>query len=411
MSYFKTTLTGLSWTTALRGSIRIMAIGKTAILARILLPEQFGAFGIAAMALALLEIVTETGINVFLLQEKGDYKEYIDTAWVVSIVRGILISILIIVAAPSISKFFNSPQSLSLLMLAGIIPTIRGFINPANIIFQKDLRFDKEFGYRFGILVVEIAVTILIALATRSAISFVWGLIFSAVTEVVLSFILIKPWPKIRFEKDKLKKVLDRGKWVTGFGIFDYIFTQGDNIAVGRMLGEAPLGIYRTSYSLSTLPVTEISEIFYKVMFPVLVKVAHEPDRLKRMMTKSVIGVTLLMLVVGLGVFILAGPIVRILLGDKWIAAIPVVRVLAITGLFRGLSFSFNSIFVALERQKFVTMIIFTSMSGLLITIVPLVKQYGLIGAAYASALGSILSIPVAIICMKRLLDSYEPAK
>jgi lipopolysaccharide exporter len=411
MSYFKTALTGLSWTAALRGSIRVLAIGKTAVLARLLLPEQFGAFGIAAMALALLEIVTETGINVFLLQEKGDFKEYIDTAWVVSIIRGILISILIIVAAPYISTFFGSPQSLNLLYLAGVIPAIRGFINPANIIFQKDLRFDREFGYRFGILIVEILATILIAWQTRSAISFVWGLIFSAVTEVILSFVLISPKPKIKFEKEKLKHVLDRGKWVTGFGIFDYIFTQGDNIAVGRLLGEAPLGIYRTSYSLSTMPVTEISEIFYKVMFPVLVKVSHDPQRLKKMVAKSVAVVILLMLFVGICVFIFADPLVRVLLGYRWIEAIPVIRVLAITGLFRGLSFSFNSIFVALEKQKYVTMIIFTSMLGLVITIVPMIHQFGIIGAAYASALGSIIAIPVALVCMSKTLNIYGQTK
>lgn len=408
MSYFKSTFIGLTWTTALRGSIRALAILKTAILARILLPDQFGAFGIAAMALALLEILTETGINVFLLQEKGDYREYVDTAWVVSIVRGGLISLLIFATAPLISQFFSSPQSLPLLYLAGVIPVIRGFINPSNIIFQKDLRFDKEFIYRFGILLVEIVVTIFMAWQTRSAMSFVWGLIFAAVTEVTLSFVFISPRPKLRFETPKLKRVLDRGKWVTGFGIFDYMFTQGDNIAVGRILGDTSLGIYRTSYSLSTLPVTEISEIFYKVMFPVLVKVSHEPQRLKKIVLKSVSVVFVIMVLAGVSVFLLAGPIVSVLLGEKWISAIPVVRVLAITGLFRGLSFLFNSFFVAAEKQKYITFIIFSSMLGLAVSIVPLVRQFGIIGAAYSSAFGSICAIPIALFCMHKIIKNYE---
>ena len=85
----------------LRGSTRGLALLKMVVLARFLTPAQFGVFGIALLALAFLEIITETGINVVLIQEEDEIDSYISTAWIVSIARGVLISIAIF------ENFFN----------------------------------------------------------------------------------------------------------------------------------------------------------------------------------------------------------------------------------------------------------------------------------------------------------------
>ncbi len=406
MGYFKTTLSGLSWTAALRGSIRLLAFVRLAILARLLLPEQFGAFGVAAMALALLEIMTETGINVFLLQEKDGLSQFINTAWLVSIFRGLIIALLVFVSAPLVANFFSTPDLAPLLYLTCLVPVIRGFINPANVKFQKDLQFNREFAYRLTIFLVESIITVSFAVLTHSAASFVWGLIFSSLIELALSFILISPRPHWSFKLDQLKLILNRGKWVTGFGLFDYVFTQGDNITVGRLLGQAPLGVYRTAYSLSTLPVNEIVDTYYKVSLPVYVKLVGSPARLKSAVLKSVGLLSLTSLIISLAVFFLARPFVLLVLGSAWHAAIPVVKVLAFVGLFRSLSYSFNSLFVALRLQKYVTFIIFTSMLALLVTIVPAVSRFGVIGAGYSAVVSSLVSLPVAVFLAAKTLKS-----
>ena len=117
MSYFKKTLSGIFWIAFLRGIIRVILLAKIAILARLLLPEQFGAFGVAALTISFLEILTETGINVFLLQGREKLEDYIDTAWIISIARGFLISAAIFIAAPYIADFF--PHSF---IIAAVIP-------------------------------------------------------------------------------------------------------------------------------------------------------------------------------------------------------------------------------------------------------------------------------------------------
>src|SRR3990170_4336273 len=92
---------------ALRVLVRGLGFFRIAILARLLTPSQFGIFGIATLVLSFLEIATETGINIFLIQIKENVDDFINTAWIVSIIRGILISFIIIITSPLVVNIFN----------------------------------------------------------------------------------------------------------------------------------------------------------------------------------------------------------------------------------------------------------------------------------------------------------------
>src|SRR3989344_2694613 len=118
MGYFKDAVKGVSWMTAFRILYRAIGLVRIAIIAHLLTPLALGVFGIVSLVLAFLEIITETGINVFLIQEKDEAEGYFNTAWVLSILRGIIISLLIVIAAGPISDFFNSPASKNLLYLS-----------------------------------------------------------------------------------------------------------------------------------------------------------------------------------------------------------------------------------------------------------------------------------------------------
>src|SRR3990170_5219376 len=139
MGYFKTAVSAISWSVTQRWLIRGLTFVRIAILARLLLPAQFGVFSIAALVLGLLEVFTETWINVFLIQEKGDIDSYINTAWVISILRGFFIGGTMALFSPLISKFFHSPDALTILLAMSVVPIVRGFINPSIAKLQKHL--------------------------------------------------------------------------------------------------------------------------------------------------------------------------------------------------------------------------------------------------------------------------------
>lgn len=406
MGYLKDTIKGLSWMTAFRVLYRVIGVIRIAIIAHLLSPYNIGLFGIVTIVLAFLEILTETGINIFLIQEKEDMEGYIDTAWVVSMVRGTLIALLIVATAGPISSFFNSPGSKILLYIVALVPFLRGFINPSVVKFQKDLLFHKEFAYRILVFTVESIVSVLGVIILRNPYGLVYGLVAGAVFELVYTFVVARPWPKLKFDKVKSGHVINQGKWVTLFGIFDYLYTQSDNIVVGRLLGVAPLGIYDNAYTISTSPLTEIGTVFYTVTFPVFSKISGDAARLKSAFIKNTLLNFVLMSAAGVFVFIFAAPIVHILFGNGWDAAIPVVKLLSILGVVRGVALSTGSLLIAKEKQKYSAVITFVSMLGLWVTIIPLVHLYGIIGAGISAIIGTLISLPFTIYFVNKTLKS-----
>lgn len=397
MGYFQDTLKGVGWMTALRGTTRVLAVLKIAILARILSPSQFGVYGIALLTLGFLEVLTETGINIFLIQEKEDTQEYLDSAWVVSIIRGILIALVILASIPVIIFFFHTPQVKTLLYIVAGVAIVRGFINPMEVTFQKTLQFRKEFLFQGLLYLVDASAAIAVAFATRSEIALVVSMLTSATIEAILSFIIFKDRPRLAFDKDKFLKVVNRGKWVTGAGVFQYIFQNIDNVVVGKFLGTAPLGFYQQAYSISTLPVTEVGLIFNKVTFPVYVKISEEKVRLRSAFFKTLGVILLLVSIFGLIILIFSHPLILIFLGSKWLSIEPVLKILAVFGVLKSvLNFSYSA-FLALKMQKVVMLSEFFGILGMGAAIYPMVMKYGIVGAGYSTIIAFVCSLPVVI--------------
>ena len=398
MGYFNDTLRGLGWMTALRGIVRGLAVVKIAILARILLPSQFGVYGIALLVLGFLEMLTETGINVFLIQEKDNLEEYLDSAWVVSILRGILISLVILLSIPLVVWFFDSPQAASLLYLIAGVGFVRGFINPMTVKFQKDLEFKKEFSFQSVLFFADAVVVITLGIITKSESAMIWGMLTAAVLEVIMSFVIFNKRPKLYLDMGKVKKIINAGKWVTGAGIFSYLFQNIDNIVVGKILGTGSLGLYQQAYRISTLPISEVGQIFNKVTFPVFVNISADAERLKNAYKKTLLIIFGLVLPFGLIVTFFSHQIILFILGPNWLPAEPALKVLALFGVLKSLINSSYSLFLSVKLQKIVMTSELIGIIGIGLLIYPLTLRFGILGASYAALLGSLFSLPVILI-------------
>lgn len=393
--YSRQALAGISWVGALRVATRSIAFFKTAILARILLPAQFGIYGVATLTLELLETLTETGINIILVQEKRGIDRYVDTAWAISIARGLIISTLIILLAPFVSGFFRLKGAGAIIYLTALVPFIRGFINPAVAKMQKELEFKKEFKYKFPIYTLDALVSIALSLATKSPTSLIWGLVAGAVLEVFISFVFILPRPKFALERVKLKKVISRGKWITAYGIFNYAYENIDDMAVARILNQSALGIYQVAYKISSLPITEVSQVFGRVTFPLYRKIADDKKRLRKAFLKATLMMAVLIIPFSALIFLFSRQIVLIVLGPNWLGAVGILKLLAIHGGLRGLSYPLMSVFLAVNKQEYITWVTLLGLSALGLTIIPLINLYGIIGAGIATIIASLVSIPL----------------
>ncbi len=397
MSYLKLTAKGLGWVGGGRVFSRAFAYARIAVLARVLTPADFGAIGVATLILAFLEILTETGINTVLIQKKQSIDSYINTAWIISIARGLVIFILLVLLAPVIAHFFRSPESKNLILLISLVPLIRGFINPSIVKFHRNLRFDKEVVFRNGLFVVDALVAIILAIVTRRPESLIVGFIVSALLEVFFSHMIVKPYPKFKFSREKARYITDHGKWLTGQGILQYAFRQGDDIIVGRVLGITSLGYYQQAYKISTLPISEIADVVGKVTFPVFTKFSDNKARLKRAFSKSFFSVSVLSAIIGGIIYLFPEEIISLILGDKWLPVVSVLKILAIFGVLKAISSSFNPLFLSLKKQRYVIQTAFVGTVFMLLSIVPLISLFGLNGAAYATIIGVLASMPLTI--------------
>lgn len=404
MGYFKDVAKGISWMAVLRVSMRGLAIVKIAILARFLTPAQFGNYGIALLVLGFLEVLTETGINIFLIQEKDDIKPYLNSAWVVSIVRGILITAVILGSAPLVIHFFKASQILPLLYIVAGVAFVRGFINPTEVNYQKKLQFKQEFWYKGFLYFVDISLAVTLGILTKSESSMLISMLASAFVEVILSFILFKDRPRFSIDKDKVLEVINSGKWITGAGVFNYVFQNIDNVTVGKVLGTTSLGFYQQAYSISTLPVTEVGNIFNKVTFPVYVAIGGDRGRLKKAFYKTLGVISLLVIVFAIIILFFSKPIILIFLGENWLPIEPVLKMLAIFGALKSvLNFSY-SLFFSLKLQKYVMYSELMGIIGMVIAIYPMTLKYGIVGAAYSTIIAFVCSLPIVVYHIRKVL-------
>lgn len=407
MGYTKSAITSATWVSLLRSVFRTSSFIRTAFLARILTPYQFGLFGVAAIVLGLVEMFTETGINVFLIQDKHQktLESYIDTAWYVSILRGIIVAILICISAPLITNFFNSPDSLSLLLLISLVPLIRGFINPAIVSFQKYLQFQSDFWFRSGIIIVESIVAIVSAYILQSPVSLVLGLIAGAITEVFISHRFLSLTPKFRFNSIKFKQIIHHGKWITGAGVLTYFSNKSPDIIIGKTLPKSSLGLYQMAYRLAIIPVEEVSEIINRVSFPILVKISEDKDRLKAATIKIALVYISISLPLSILLFFFSGIVTKIMLGDQWLDIIPLIRIMSLVTFFFSLNAITNPLILATKNQHYLTIISTIRFITIALTIVPLTAKYSIAGTIISLLISFITPIPIRLLFTYKILS------
>lgn len=408
MGYLKDAAKGFGWMGALRAFVVGIGILKIAVLARILSPEQFGVYGFALLVLGLLEVLTETGINIFLIQEKDNPEDYLNSAWVVSILRGILITLLILVTSPLVAHFFSSPAVMPLLYITAGVAFARGFVNPMEVNFQKTLQFSKEFLFRGGLYLTDAVVAVILGFVTKSPSAMVISMLVAAVMEIMVSFTIFKAKPRFEVDWVKVKKVINRGKWITGAGTFNYLFQNIDNIVVGKLLGAAPLGLYQQAYRVSTFPVTQVGEVFNKVTLPVYVQIEGDRRRLRKAFTKTFLVILGLVIPFAFIIYFFSHPLILIFLGDKWLAAEPVLKILAIFGVLKSIVNSSYSLFLSLKEQNIVMYSELFGIIGISASIIPLVNRFGLVGAGYSTIVGALASLPVVLINLKKVFPNEK---
>ncbi|MCI0454776.1 MAG: lipopolysaccharide biosynthesis protein [Candidatus Dadabacteria bacterium] len=394
------------WVFILRVLQKVIGLVKLVVLARVLTPEDFGLIGIALITIATLEMFSTTGFQQALIQKKENIDLYLNTSWTVSIVRGTLLFLILLIVAPYAAVFFSSTESKSVIQVIAVSILFQAFTNIGIIYFRKDLEFNRHFIYELVGTLVEFIVSVSTALILRNVWSIVFGVIAGNFATCLISYYLHPYRPRLSIDFGKAKELWKFGKWLSGTSILNFLITQGDDIFIGKILGATALGFYQMAYRISNVPATEVTHVISQVIFPAYSKLQSDISKLRRAFLQTVELSAIISLPLAASIYILAQDFVYLFLGDKWNASISAIKVLALWGAIRSISSSMGPLFNALGKPRIITITQFVKLLLIALMIYPLTIRFGIVGTCIAITIPPIIiDLPLLFYRTRRYLE------
>jgi len=365
---------------------------KLIVLARLLAPRDFGLMGIALLTMAILDTFTRTGFQESLIQKKENTEKYLDSAWTLLILRGLLLFIILFLSAPAAASFFKTPEAAAVVRVFGISVLLGALTNIGVIYFQKELEFHKQFLFQLAGILTTFVVTITLAILLRNVWALVLGMLTGNGVQTVLSYVLHPYRPRFNFDRRQVKELFGFGKWVMGSSILVFLVTQGDDIFVGKLLGAAMLGLYQVAYKISNAPTSEVTHALQPILFPAFAKLQDNIRSLRETYLQALQFIAFLSFPLA-GLIVVLGPdFTRLFLGEKWLPMIPALQALALAGMVRALLGSTGPLFYGMGKPKIETLWEFVRLLVMLILIFPLTMKWGILGTSLVVLLSVFIS-------------------
>lgn len=346
-------ISGSFWVVVSRLARRSVGLISAVILARILSPTDYGLVAVGLLCVSLFRIFTEVGIKPNLIQERDHNADLLSTAWTLEVTRGLVICVVIFFMAPIGADFFHQPAATPIIRAMSVIPLLSSIANIKIIYFQRELEFHKQFIYEFSGAVVGIITAVISALILRNAWALVFGQVAAELTLTILSYIFFPELPRITFERHSLRKLYTFGKWVFLGGIVSYFAMEGDKYFVGRLFGVELLGMYKMASMLTRIITDEFGKSITKVFFPAYSKISGDLYKLKSVFLKSYETLLSILAPSCLGLFIIADDFIPVILGNKWLGMIPLLKLLALAAFVRTFCISGSGLFYSLNKPKY----------------------------------------------------------
>lgn len=393
---------GAAWMVLLKLLMRLLGVISTLILARLLMPADFGLVALAMAIYGFTGLLGAFGFDAALIhkQDAADRSHY-DTAWTLNLLYGVAQTAVLALLAGPLGQWLGNAELVPLIYLLAGLALIERFENIGVVDFRKELRFHKEFQYEFPVRVVRFAVTVGLAFALRDYWALVAGIAVGRVLKVMLSYAMHPFRPRLSLVR--ARELFWFSKWFLGSHIFGFINQRGDMLILGGMAGTTSLGFYRVGFEISNLPTSELVTPMVRAIFPGYAKAAAEGNLafyVQRML--AVFG--LLAIPAGVGMALVAEPMVSVLLGPKWEPATPLIAVLAIYGILSGLVRANHPVFLAVGKPWVTTF--YTGARAVLT--VPVLLAAVHVGGAQGAAWGQLgiaatLALPYAYLLVREL--------
>ncbi|MEW5829397.1 MAG: lipopolysaccharide biosynthesis protein [Chloroflexota bacterium] len=309
---------GTFWTYLSFAAGKLLNFATTLILARLLVPEEFGVVAYCTIAIQYVDILNAAGIDSALISRRDKVEEAANSAFIANIILGVVSFGTVWVAAPGIAAFFKEPQVTGLLRLLALALPISGLGLVPGAMILRDLKFRTK-------LVPDVArsfskgtISIALALSGYGAWSLIWGQLAGELTAAVLFWVLAGWRPTWKFDREATRDVATFGGHIILVEIAGQLRNNVDYIIVGRILGKGMLGIYALAYRIPELAIRSFDRVVGGVSFPLLAQVQSERETLKATYLGYIRYTSLFTFSIGAGIAIIASSFVHTFLSSEW---------------------------------------------------------------------------------------------
>jgi O-antigen/teichoic acid export membrane protein len=371
---------GSAWMVALRWAMRGLGLLSTFVLARLLSPGDFGLVAMAMLVVGLVEVFSHAGQELALIRLEHPTNADFDSAWTLGLLVGLAVALVLWAVAPLAGLYFHEARAASLIRLLAWRPLIGACANIGVVAFRKDLRFAREFGFQVAQRVATIFLTIGCALVWRDERALLAGLLGGPALGVAISYALHPYRPSLSLAR--ARGMLAFSGWMLLVNVAQYFHDKADEMVVGAVADAGAMGRYSVAADAATAPTVEVVLPVTRALFPVFARIGADRAAVRKAYLDVFSAACLVSVATGGGMALVADDFVRVALGDKWISAIPLVRLLAIAGGLYGIMHNGITVLSATGHAR---------LSGLLsasrtLLLAPALIAAGLLGSVEAIA-------------------------
>jgi lipopolysaccharide exporter len=414
-------VSSVKWSSISMGEGTAIQFITLAVLARLLSPSDFGLMGMIMVVIGFGQAFADMGISNAIIHRQDATKEQLSSLYWLNLLAGFIVFCVVCASTRLIVGFYREPRLNNLLYLVALTFLITPFGQQFQVLFQRELQFNRLAKIEIATSVIYPAVAIILALSGFGVFSLIWGVLASTTAKVLL--LCGAGWhdwrPRFHFARRDLKGYMRFGLYQMGERAINYLNSNLDYLIIGSMLGANSLGYYTLAYNLIIKPSTTMNPVITKVAFPVFSKVQNETERLKKGYLKVLQLLATVNFPMMFGLAAVAPVAIPLTFGEQWLPSIILIQILTIVGLLRSTGNPVGSLLLAKGRVdlglKWNLGLTITQLPGLYLG----AKIGGAIGVAVAfsilQALYSIFNYTVLIRtligpCLRDYIQSMWPS-
>lgn len=395
-SLSKRTISAALWSLFSRGGSQVLKLVSNLILTRLLYPEAFGIMGAAVGIMIMVQLFSDTGTRLSIIQNpRGNEPVFLNTAWVIGIIRGASLSLIMLGIAWPLALIYNKPALGWVMALLALTPLISSLENPSMVLLVRHMKGRRQVLYDFLPQICGFFLTIFFAWMLRSVWALLIGSLLVSTVKLAISYSIDDYRPSIIWDRESAKELVSFGKFVMLNTIIFWAATNLDTFVVGKMLGMDTLGIYNLGLSLGFAVELIVQQLLGNSYFPALSQVMNDRPRCARIFMKTLVTVVALAapILVTQGLF--GTHIISMLYDTRYLAAGTVLFWVSIRGIFRVVSLLSSSTIFAFGAPRCETVAMGVSLAVLLVLLPMGISRLGMTGALLAILFSCIAALLV----------------